>query len=221
MLKDEIRVAVAKLDGIDFREFVDVLGEITYDGPYILRNSSNKDIITWGIPNYTDSYDAIIPILQKLLINKKLEDSFIYELDIILNNELGLEEHQSLNWVDVLSASPLQLCEALLWTFKILEEYCMNNEKIRKIAIDLVEIENGKFDMSESDPKYREAFALWDENVKRYERVLLQHMKIENPFVECSFCGAPEGTHQSDCGNWDRNTLPSVQELQFALKCIS
>jgi hypothetical protein len=111
MKPQDIIKAIAKLDGWTRKPEFDYLAQLpTWDPRKILEQWEKDGSLTDKLPPYLTSRDAIVPVIEKQDYGTQLR--FIRELAKIV---IADRWHERENYaMQLLKATPFQLCEALL-----------------------------------------------------------------------------------------------------------
>ena len=107
--QDQIR-AIAELDGLQERQSTDHNAFAWFDGEEQMTPYLNQD---WRKPcprNYLQSYDAILPLIQKQT-KENMERFLDFTFELYYEKTQATKPNQC---VTVLELTPSQLCEALL-----------------------------------------------------------------------------------------------------------
>jgi len=104
MKPEDQNIVLCKMDGWDVEE--DFTG---YKRPGDkFSRGRGFDPISECIPKYTESYDAIVPLIQKQNLTPEQWYKFFYAI------KCGGHSIMFRNYLNILKQSPEQLCEALL-----------------------------------------------------------------------------------------------------------
>lgn len=111
MTDTSIIIEVAKLDGW-IREEKTHPRFYTRIVHWIKRiGTFERKIVESELPPYITSRDAIIPVIER---HDEVSYCLMHELRMILTDDLGCESPKEINEWDMLTATPKQLCIALL-----------------------------------------------------------------------------------------------------------
>lgn len=101
--EEEIKTKCAELDGWIYNE----ASSESEDLDYWLKLETRERVYMEDLPDYTGSYDAIIPLIQK-------QSTAVRERMVIeLGKEAGWNDEPK-EWVVSIMRTPMQYCEALL-----------------------------------------------------------------------------------------------------------